>query len=71
MRNVNITLSDTNYTEQAKTVVALNSEEFILLKKLIQKVEGGLFEQRAAYIGIEGLLKDPVKLTITEIEKSY
>jgi hypothetical protein len=71
MKNVNITLSDTNYTEQAKTVMALNTEEFELLKKLVQKVEGGLFEQQSAYLGIEGLLKDPVKLTITEFEKSF
>lgn len=71
MKNINITLSDTNYTEQAKSVMALNAEEFELLKKLVQKVEGRLFEQRAAYIGIEGLLNDPVKLTITEFEKSF
>jgi hypothetical protein len=71
VRNVNITLSDTNYTEQAKTVMALNAEEFELFKKLVQKVEGGLFEQQSAYIGIEGLLEDPVKLTITEFEKSF
>jgi hypothetical protein len=51
--------------------MALNAKEFELLKKLVQKVESGLFEQQSAYIGIEGLLKDPVKLTITEIEKSY
>ncbi|MDH4204869.1 MAG: hypothetical protein OEV45_05010 [Desulfobacteraceae bacterium] len=70
MKNIHITLSDTNYTERAKTDLELDPGQFELLKKMIQKIEGGLYEQRAAYIGINGLLKDPVILTVTEFEQA-
>ena len=70
MKNIHITLSDTNYTERAKTDLELDPGQFELLKKMIQKIEGGLYEQRAAYIGIKGLLKDPVILTVTEFEQA-
>lgn len=68
MRQINITLSDTNYTEQANTELTLNPVQAKMLKELVRIIEGGLYEQRAAYIGIEGLFKDSVKLAITEIE---
>ncbi len=71
MKNINITLTDTNYTEQANTDLELDLGEFELLKKMIQKIEDRLYEQRATYIGIKGLLKNPVKLTVTEFEDSH
>ena len=71
MKNINITLSDTNYTEQAKTDLKLDPTQVRTFKKLIQRIEGGLYEQRAAYIGIDGLFKDQVKLTVTELEQSH
>jgi hypothetical protein len=71
MKNINITLSDTNYTEHAKTKLTLDPAQFEIFKELVQIIEGGLYEQRAAYIGIDGLFKDSVKLTITEIEQSH
>ena len=70
MKNINITLTDTNYTEQAKTDLELDLGEFELFKKMIQKLVEGLYMQRATYIGIKGLLKNPVKLTVTEYEES-
>ena len=70
MKNIKISLSDTNYTEQAATDINLNCKQFELFKSLIQKVEYGLSEQRAAFMAIEGLLDDPVKLTITDYEQS-
>ena len=70
MKNIKISLSDTNYTEQAAIDINLNREQFELFKSLIQKVEYGLYKQRAAFMAIEGLLDDPVKLTITDYEQS-
>ena len=71
MKNINITLTDTNYTEQAKTNLELDFGEFELFKKMIQKIEDRLYEQRATYIGITGLFNNPVKLTVTEYEESH
>jgi hypothetical protein len=71
MKNIKLTLSDTNYTERAKTGLKLNDGQLKMFKELIQRIEGGLFEQRAAYLDIQGLFKNPVKLTITEIEQSH
>ena len=70
MKNIKISLSDTNYTEQAAAEINLNRKQYELLKSLIRKVEYGLFVQRAAFMAIEGLLDDPVKLTITDYEQS-
>lgn len=70
MKNINITLSNTNYTEQAVTGINLNREQFELFRSLIQKIEGGLYEEDSAYISIDGLLGDTIKLRITEYENS-
>lgn len=71
MKNINITLIDTNYTEQAKTDLRLDIGEFESFKKMIQKIEDRLHEQRATYIAIKGLLKNTVKLTVTEYEEYH
>jgi hypothetical protein len=70
MKKIRVTLTDTNYTKQAITPINLNKEQFELLKTLIQKVEDDLYKANAAFIEIEGILEDPVKLTITEYEKA-
>jgi hypothetical protein len=70
MKKIRVTLTDTNYTKQAVTPINLNKEQFELLKTLIQKVEDDLYKANAAYVEIEGILDDPVKLTITEYEKA-
>jgi len=69
VKKIRVTLTDTNYTKQAATPINLNKEQFELLKTLIQKVEDDLYKANAAYVEIEGILDDPVKLTITEYEK--
>jgi hypothetical protein len=68
MKNVRITLSDTNYTAKAVTEMNLKSKDFELLKSLIKKMEDGLYGESASFMAIEGLLDVPVKLTITECE---
>jgi hypothetical protein len=68
MKNVRITLSDTNYTAKAVTEMNLKSKDFELLKSLIEKMEDGLYGESASFMAIEGLLDVPVKLTITECE---
>ncbi|MFC1859787.1 hypothetical protein ACFL9U_17415 [Thermodesulfobacteriota bacterium] len=70
MKNINITLSDTNYTEQAVTGINLDRDQFELFRALIQKIEGGLYAEDSAYISIDGLLGDTIKLRITEYENS-
>ena len=66
MKNINLTLSDNNYTVQAKTHINLDSDQDNTFKALIHEIEGGLFTAGAAYLSIEGLTKKPVVLTITE-----
>jgi hypothetical protein len=68
MKNVRITLSDTNYTATAVTEMNLKSREYELLKSLIKKMEDGLYKESASFMAIEGLMDAPVKLTITECE---
>lgn len=70
MKRIHLTLSDTNYTERAKTNLQLNPAQFQMFRELVEKIEGGLYEQRAAYMGIEGLFDDSVTLTITEIAQT-
>lgn len=70
MKNINISLSNTNYTRQVDTDIAIKKEQFEVLKSLVQKIEDGLFKENAAYIAIDGLLDRQVKLTITEYERS-
>jgi hypothetical protein len=66
MKDINLTLSDTNYTVQAKTNISLAQDSDNTLKTLVQMIEDGLYTQGAAYLSIEGLMKKPVVLTITE-----
>ena len=66
MKDINLTLSDTNYTVQAKTNMSIAPDTNNTLKKLVQMIEDGLYTQGAAYLSIEGLMKKPVVLTITE-----
>ena len=68
MKNVKITLSDTNHTARAVTEMNLKSKEYELLKSLIKKMEDGLYGESASFMAIEGLMDVPVKLTITECE---
>jgi len=68
MKNLKITLSDTNYTARAVTEMNLKTEEFELLKSLIKKMRDGLYAESASFMSIEGLTDVPVKLTITECE---
>jgi hypothetical protein len=68
MKNVRITLSDTNYTAKAVTEMNLKSKDFELLKSLIKKMEDGLYGESASFMAIEGLMDVPVRLTITECE---
>ena len=66
MKKITLTLSDNNYTVQAKTDIDLDSHQDNTLKKLVDKIESGLYSESAAYLSIEGLTKKPVILTITE-----
>jgi hypothetical protein len=66
MKDIKLTLSDNNYTVQAKTNISLGQDSDNTLKTLVQKIEDGLYTQGAAYLSIEGLTKKPVVLTITE-----
>jgi hypothetical protein len=66
MKNINLTLSDENYTVQERTKLSLAADTNKTLKNLVQKIEDGLYTQGAAYLQIEGLMKKPVVLTITE-----
>lgn len=68
MKNVRITLSDTNYTARAVSEMNLKSKEYELLRSLINKMRDGLYEESASFMAIEGLMDVPVKLTITECE---
>ena len=70
MKNINIRLSDTNYTEQAATLINLDPEQFKLFRLLIQKVEEGLSKEDSAYISIGGLSENKIKLRIIEYETS-
>ena len=69
MKNINISLSDTNYTRKASTDIAIEKEQFEVLKSLVQKIEDGLFRENAAYLAIDGLTDRQIKLTITEYEQ--
>jgi hypothetical protein len=68
MKNLKITLSDTNYTARAVTEMNLKGKEYELLKSLINKMRDGLYKESASFMSIEGLMDVPVKLTITECE---
>jgi hypothetical protein len=68
MKKIKLTLTDTNYSKQAETPINMNQKQFEQFKALIQKIEDDLFISRAAYVEIEGILDDPIKLTVTEYE---
>jgi hypothetical protein len=68
MKRVNICLSNTNYTAQDATDLVLDKDTYALLQQLILKIEARLYEEHAAYMQIEGLLGNSVKLTITEYD---
>lgn len=70
MKEIRITLSNTNYTQQASTTITLNHGQFELLKTLVQKIEAGLFHERTAFVDIEGVLSKPITLTVTEFEQA-
>jgi hypothetical protein len=70
MKEIKITLSNTNYTQQASTKISINRDQHELLKTLIQKIEDGLYRERAAFVDIEGILDKPITLTITEYEQA-
>jgi len=69
MKNINISLSDTNYTHKASTDIDIKKEQLEILKSLVQKIEDGLFRENAAYLSINGLTDKQIKLTITEYEQ--
>ena len=69
MKNINISLSDTNYTRKASTDIDIKKEQLEILKSLVQKIEDGLFRENAAYLSIDGLTDKQIKLTITEYEQ--
>jgi hypothetical protein len=68
MKTINISVSNTNFTSQDQTDLQLDKETCDLLKHLVQKIEERLYEEHAAYMEIEGLLGNSVKLTITEYD---
>ena len=68
MKNISFSVSDNNYTTQAKTSVSLDSNQDDTLQKLVREIERGLFTEKAQYLCIDGLLKKRVVLTITECE---
>lgn len=68
MKTVSLSLSNTNYTEQAAMDIHLESEEFALLKKMFEKIEDGLYRESASYMSVEGLSQGPFQLTITEYQ---
>jgi hypothetical protein len=70
MRTVNISLSNTNYTEQAAMDIRLESREFELLKMLLHKIEDGLYSEGENYLAFDGLLNEPVQLTVTAYDQS-
>ena len=70
MKEIKITLSNTNYTRQASTTITLNHGQFEQLKTPVQKIEDGLFHERAAFVDIEGILTKPITLTVTEYEQA-
>ena len=48
----------------------LESGEFELLKTLLQKIEGGLYSEGESYLEFDGLLNEPVQLTVTAYAQS-
>jgi hypothetical protein len=66
MKTVSISLSNTNYTQQAAMQIHLDTKEFELLKSLFAKIEDGLYREGENYIAVEGLLHDPIQLTVTD-----
>jgi hypothetical protein len=68
MKDISFSVSDNNYTIQARTNVSLDSKQDGTLKKLVREIERGLFSEKAQYLCIDGLLNKRVVLTITECE---
>jgi hypothetical protein len=66
MGNISFSLSDNNYSTQAKTRVSLDSNQEETFQRLVREIERRLFKQKEQYLCIDGLLKKRVVLTITE-----
>ncbi|MEW5734459.1 MAG: hypothetical protein AB1921_06370 [Thermodesulfobacteriota bacterium] len=67
MKNITLTLSDTNSTKRATASLTLSGEQARALETLLAEAKNGLYSEHAAVLGIEGLGKATVTLNVADL----
>jgi hypothetical protein len=68
MRNINLSLFDSNYTVRANANLSLSKSQDKELKEFFKKAEENLSWEGSNQIILKGLGGKPVVMTVTEIE---
>ncbi len=68
MKNISMTLFDTNRTEKGSARLTLDSSQTAGFSQLIREMADGLYSQHETYLAIEGVGDAPVTLTVSRCD---